>query len=733
MELYGSCFTVGFLFSLRVHPQAYPVLASPQLHPTTIAAVKERVDIVDVVSEHVVLKKRGREFVGLCPFHEDKSPSMTVSPTKQVYYCFSCGAGGHSIKFLMELQQSSFTDVVLQLAQRYQVPVQTVSSGQQDRLRQQRSHQESLYRVLALAAGWFQTNLQQAGGQAALAYLKQRGLSRATMEQFQLGYAPDSWDALLRHLGQVEGVTALQLEAAGLAVPRQRREGHYDRFRQRLMIPIRDKQGRVVGFGGRSLDGHEPKYLNSPETAVFEKGSILFGLDMAVNAIRKADLAVVVEGYFDVIALHSVGVCNSVAALGTALSSWQIKQLCRACTSKRIVLNFDGDRAGTRATHRAIQEVEQLALQGQLELRVLSLPLGQDPDDYLRQHGSDIYGQQLAAAPLWLDWQIEQELQDCDLSRTDHFQKAWRSMVELLGKLPPTAVRSRYMHQVAERLAGGQARLVLELEEDLRQQVRGQQWHGRSSRYAPPGETSVRATAEGRILQLYLLCPAHRQAIRRVLRQWDLEDFAIAAHRRLWAAITAVEHHHLAPMEGQWSQVSSDQAGCSEQTARALTSLDLPPLLMAHLAEEDAIDLQTQLTALLEPSEIAQVELGQPLPTLKAAAAKLGSQRSERRRRHLLEVWSAQPIVTTEHCIATLLEQEAATALETHHDHDPKATAEDRIHALYIQGNKDLLRLQEDYYTERRNGFALDQERCGMPGDQKPLSRNEKHGETGDG
>ena len=698
---------------------------SPQLHPSTIAAVKERADIVDVVSEHVVLKRRGREFVGLCPFHEDNSPSMTVSPAKQIYHCFSCGAGGHSIKFLMELQQSSFSEVVLQLAQRYQVPVQTLSSGQQDRLQQQLSHQESLYRVLALAAGWFQTNLQQDRGQVALAYLKQRGLGGATMEQFQLGYAPDSWDALLRHLGQVEGVTALQLEAAGLAVPRQGGEGHYDRFRHRLMIPIRDKQGRVVGFGGRSLDGREPKYLNSPETAVFGKGKILFGLDMAVNAIHKADLAVVVEGYFDVMALHGAGVRNSVAALGTALSSWQITQLCRASASKRIVLNFDGDSAGTRATRRAIQEVEQLALQGQLELRVFSLPPGQDPDDYLRQHGSGAYGQNLAAAPLWLDWQIEQELQDCDLSRTDHFQRALRSVVELLGKLPPTAVRSRYMHQVAERLAGGQARLALDLEEDLRQQVRGQRWHGRSSRHAPPGETSAHATAESRILQLYLLCPAHRLAIRHVLRQRDLEGFAIATHRRLWAAITTVEHQHLAPVEGQWSQVSGDPAACPEHVAQGVTSLDLPPLLVDHLSVEDAIDLQPQLTALLQPSETVQVELGQPLPTLEAAVALLERQRSLRRCRHLLESWRDQPITTTEHCIATLLEQEATVAPETHHD--PQATAQDKIQALYIQGNKDALRLQELYYIERRTLSALDKERCRRPEDRKPLSQDEKH------
>ena len=706
-------------------------MASPQLHPSTIAAVKERADIVDVVSEHVVLKKRGREFVGLCPFHEDKSPSMTVSPAKQIYYCFSCGAGGHSIKFLMELQKSNFSEVVLQLAQRYQVPVQTLSNDQEDRLQQKLSHQEALYRVLALAAGWFQANLQQAEGKAALAYLKQRGLTGAIIEKFQLGYAPDSWDALLRHLEQVEGINALQLEAAGLAVPRQGGEGHYDRFRQRLMIPIRDKQGRVVGFGGRSLDGREPKYLNSPETAVFEKGKLLFGLDMAINAIHKADLAVVVEGYFDVIALHSAGVCNSVAALGTALSSWQITQLCRASTTKRIALNFDGDRAGTRATQRAIQEVEQLALQGQLELRVLSLPPGQDPDDYLQQHGSDAYGQRLAAAPLWLDWQIEQELKDCDLSRTDHFQKALRSMVELLGKLPPTAVRSRYVHQVAEQLARGQVRLALDLEEDLRQQIQGQRWHGRSRRYASPDETSAHATAESRILQLYLLCPMHRLAIRRVLRQRELEGFAIATHRRLWAAIATVEHHHLGSIGRQWAQVSSDSAACSDQAAQDLASLDLPQLLMEHLSAEDAIDLQPQLTALLQPSEIAQVQLDQPLPTLEAATALLERQRSMRRCRHLLSTWSTQPIITPEHCIAKLLEEESTTPSEDTHD-APKAAVEEKIHTLYTQGNKEALRLQELYYIERRNVSALDKERCGTLEGQKPLSGNDEYG-TGKG
>jgi len=455
-------------------PPSALVLALPRLHPRTIEAVKERADIVDVVGEHVVLKKKGREFVGVCPFHDDTSPSMTVSPAKQIYYCFSCGAGGNAIKFLMEFQRSGFSDVVLELARRYQLPVETLEGPQQERLRQQLSRRELLHRVLSLAAGWFQAQLRSPEGKEALGYLKDtRGLSEATLADFQLGYAPDRWDGLLSHLSTVEGMAPEMLEAAGLVVPRKGGSGFYDRFRHRVMVPIRDRQGRVIGFGGRSLDGSEPKYLNSPETEVFSKGSHLFALDRAADPIRRADQAVVVEGYFDAIALHAAGINQAVAALGTALSRQQITQLCRCCDSKRLVLNFDADRAGVRAAERAIGEVEHLALQGQVDLRVLQLPEGKDADEYLRSQGAGNYRALLDGAPLWLDWQIDQVLEGRDLSRSDQFQQAVAALVALLGKLPQSAVRSRYLQKVAERLSGGQARLTLQLENDLRQQVKG--------------------------------------------------------------------------------------------------------------------------------------------------------------------------------------------------------------------------------------------------------------------
>ena len=672
----------------------------PRLHPRTIDAVKERADIVDVVGEHVVLKKKGREFVGVCPFHDDSKPSMTVSPQKQFYYCFSCGAGGNSIKFLMEFQRQSFSDVVLDLARRYQLPVETVDGPQQERLRQQLSRRDQLHRALALASGWFRSQLKSESGQEALAYLRdQRGLSEATLETFELGYAPDQWDGLLKHLQHVEGLSPELLESAGLVVPRKGGKGFYDRFRGRVIVPIRDRQGRVIGFGGRSLDGSDPKYLNSPETEVFEKGKHLFGLDQAANAIRKDDRAVVVEGYFDVIALHAAGVTNAVASLGTALSGQQITQLCRCSDGKRIVLNFDADRAGIRAANRAIGEVEQLALQGQLELRVLHTPSGKDPDEYLKDHGAGDYRALLDQAPLWLDWQIEQVLEGRDLTKADQFQQAVSGLVELLGKLPQSAIRTHYLQQVAERLSGGQGRLALQLEQDLRQQVQGQRWHGRSARHEKAGEVSQRERCEAEILRIYLHCPIHRSQVRCELRQRELEDFALQHHRLLWSAITDLEEGNIG--SGRLEAISR-----GKDPGHELADLDLPRLLTDQLLLDNSA-LVAKLTPLLEPAELQRLALARPMDVLRGTAAILERQKSHKRCRHLLEAWGSQRLETLERCIASLIarEQEQTASAEG-------VDMEGRIQEMFEQLNADALRLQELYYSERKHIQHLDQQRC---------------------
>jgi DNA primase len=651
-----------------------------------------------VVGEHVVLKKKGKEFVGICPFHDDKSPSMTVSPAKQFYYCFSCGAGGNSLKFLMELKRQSFSDVVLELARKYSLPVETLDAPQQERLKEQLTRRDKIHRALALASGWFRANLRSPIGAAALNYLqKDRGLNNGTIELFELGYAPNKWDALISHLQQVENIDINCLEMAGLVVARKGGDGFYDRFRERLMVPIHDRQGRIIGFGGRSLEGVEPKYLNSPETEVFEKGKHLFGLDKASDPIRRADCAIVVEGYFDVIALHAAGVRHSVAALGTALGSQQITQLCRCCDSRRIVLNFDADGAGIRAAQRAIGEVEQQALQGQIELRILPLPEGKDPDDFLKLQGSANYLALVEQAPLWLDWQIEQVLLGMDLNRADQFQQVVKALVELLGKLPQSALRSHYLQRVAERLSGGQSRMALQLEEDLRQQVKGQRWHGRSSRHGQPGEAGIRERAEAALLRLYLHAPAVRAEIRRELRTRDLEDFGIPHHRKLWLVISELEESKLGIVE-----IEDICRGSSP--GEALMDIDIAKLLSDHLLETNTALLQ-RLSELLEPSELQDLNLINPTQHLRGTTASLERQRVIRRCRHLIEAWGSQRLQSLEHCISLLLE---ADRIQPANNDD----GEKRIDLLFNELNADAIRFQELYYNERRYLTELDAQRC---------------------
>ncbi len=433
------------LANLKLRTLKIPTLQIPRLHPNTIEEVKQRADIVDVISEHVVLRKGGKGFVGLCPFHNEKTPSFSVSPTKQMYYCFGCNAGGDAIKFLMELGKRPFGEVVLDLARRYQVSVQTLEPEQRQELQLKLSLREQLYEILAIAAQFYQHALRQSQGHLALEYLQSsRHLSSETIQQFQLGYAPASWETLYRYLVEQKHYSVQLVEQAGLIRRRQSGDGYYDYFRDRLIIPIHDIQGRVIAFGGRTLGEEQPKYLNSPETDVFSKGKTLFAFDKAKTAISRADQAVVVEGYFDAIALHAAGITNVVASLGTALSLDQVRQVLRYTESKQLVLNFDADAAGTQAAERAIGEIASLAYRGEVSLRILNLPEGKDADEYLHTYTSEHYLELLKAAPLWLDWQIQQIVADRDLKQANQFQQVSQALVKLLKLIDNPNTRNYY-------------------------------------------------------------------------------------------------------------------------------------------------------------------------------------------------------------------------------------------------------------------------------------------------
>jgi len=605
----------------------------PRLHPDTIEQVKQRTDIVDVVSEHVVLRKQGKDFVGLCPFHDDKSPSFSVSPGKQFYYCFSCGAGGNAIKFLMELGKRPFSDVVLSLAQRYDVVVQTLKPEERQEFQRQVSLREQLYELMAIASKFYEHALYQSAGSAALEYLEaKRGLNRATMQQFQLGYAPGGWETLTGYLVEQKKYPVELVERAGLIVPRKTGDGYYDRFRDRLMIPIHDLQGRVVGFGGRTLTDEQPKYLNSPDTELFDKGKLLFGLDKARAAIAKQDQAVIVEGYFDVIALHHAGITNVVASMGTALSSAQVRQLLRYTESKRIMLNFDADKAGNKAAERAVGEVESLAYRGDIQLRVLNIPDGKDPDDFLKTHAASEYQTLLDEAPLWLDWQMEQAIADKDLKQSDQFQAAVQTIVKLLGNLPNAPLRTHYIHRYAERLSQGDSHLMLRLEEDLRLQVRGERWHGRSQKWQTKSDRNLLEEAEIQLLRLYLYAPEHRAAIVAALEERDLE-FSLSHHRFLWRQIQDVEE----------TQTGKQEAKELESTAilpAAPSPFSLSPSLLTLIQDRctDYPAEMMQLYSLFQLDEKTKRDILRVDLTIRAATAAMERIMCEKRCRHFQQL-----------------------------------------------------------------------------------------------
>lgn len=607
-------------------------MGSPRLHPSTIEAVRERADLVDIVSEQVVLKKQGKDFVGLCPFHDDKSPSFSVSPSKQFYYCFSCGAGGNVFKFMMELGQRSFADVVLDLAKRYQVPVTTMEPAQQQELQRKLTLREQLYEIVAVATKFYEHALFQPDGQQALAYLLgERQLSEETIRHFQIGYAPEGWQTLYGYLVEQKRYPVNLVEQAGLIVPRKGGGGHYDRFRNRLMVPIHDAQNRLIGFGGRALTAEDkPKYLNSPETELFDKGKTLYGLDKAKAAIAKQDRAIVVEGYFDVIALHAAGVTCAVASLGTALNAGQVKQLLRYTESKQVIFNFDADAAGVKAAERGIGEVADMAYRGDVQLRVLNIPDGKDPDEYLRVHTAEEYIALADSAPLWLDWQIGNIVCDRDLKQADQFQQASQAVVALLSDIANADTRTYYLRHCAEIFSQGDSRIVPLLAENLLAQVRRKRrTPGDKKNHAKSNDIQVLnrsflEEAEAALLRIFIHSPEHRQAILEGLEQRDL-GFNFSHHRSLWRMVT-----ELVRVEAEEKAVPSSIGEAPDQTLletlRNFASESTGPLSLVHhllyLEEKTKLDVQRA-----------------PL-VIRAAIACLEKNMCEKRYRLLLNLWA---------------------------------------------------------------------------------------------
>jgi DNA primase len=411
-----------------------------------ISDLLNRVDIVDVVGRYVQLKKGGANFSGLCPFHNEKSPSFTVSPTKQFYHCFGCGAHGTSIGFLIEYSGMGFVDAVKDLAQ----GVGMVVPESDDRIppaqrAEQQAHSMALSEAMTRACDFYRGQLRGAAG--AIAYLKNRGLTGEVAARFGIGYAPEGWDAL-RAVFPDYGATVLA--EAGLVIDRSDEDGgnrkRYDRFRERIMFPIRNTKGQVIAFGGRVLDHGEPKYLNSPETPLFQKGFELYGLFEARQAIRDAGYVLVTEGYMDVVALAQMGFAQAVATLGTACTPTHVQKLLRQ--TDQVIFSFDGDRAGRKAARRAL-EASLPHVSDNKTIKFLFLPAEHDPDSYIREHGAEGFEQQVREAMPLSQFLLKEVSADHDLSSPEGRARTQFDAKPLLQAMAPSALRLQIVRGLA--------------------------------------------------------------------------------------------------------------------------------------------------------------------------------------------------------------------------------------------------------------------------------------------
>src|SRR6478609_1835548 len=415
-------------------------MAIPQ---TFIQELVSRADIVEIVGRSVQLKKGGANYMGLCPFHDEKSPSFSVSPSKQFYHCFGCGKNGNAISFLIENNGMTFIEAVQDLAQQFgmQIPEDDATPQDRERAAQQRAKQATLNDVLEKAGEAYRKHLKNSP--KAIAYLKGRGLSGEIAKEFGLGYAPEGWRSLASVFPDYDDPL---LAESGLVIVNEDDDKRYDRFRDRVMFPIRNVKGECIGFGGRVLGDEKPKYLNSPETPVFSKGRELYGLYEARNHLREFGYVLVTEGYMDVVALAQLGFPNAVATLGTACTPEHVHKLFRFTDS--VVFSFDGDAAGRRAASKALEGALPYASDVRT-VKFLFLPPEHDPDSFIREHGRDEFERYVRQAVPLSVFLVEAASADCDLATAEGRSRLLSAVHPLWTLLPEGALKRQLFNDIA--------------------------------------------------------------------------------------------------------------------------------------------------------------------------------------------------------------------------------------------------------------------------------------------
>ena len=505
-----------------------------RISDTAIEQIRTAVDLVDVVSDYVRLKKQGTRFVGLCPFHNEKTPSFSVDAQQGLFHCFGCKRGGDLYKFVEYIEGVGFLDAVRLLGARAGIELAEDDSSEE------RDQRESMLGALRFAAKFYFDRLKEAQGRRGLAYLKERGFAKETIQAFGIGYAPDSWDALLE-AARAASFKEETLEAVGLIKQRQSGDGYYDVFRDRVMFPILSPVGKVLGFGGRVVPGsaqasddYTPaKYINSPETEVFHKKEALYGIKQAKTAIRAAEEALLVEGYADVVSLHQAGINHAVACSGTALTTQQVKLISRYARS--IVLLYDADSAGRAAAEKGIEVV----LDGGLAVSVITLPEGADPDSFVQQFGAEAFRRMLAEKRQdFVSFLVRQAQRAGMLDTPEGKGETGQRLINAIARIENPIAQDEYVLRAAAELGVPDATLRPQLRRRLQQPVRDARRRAeprmiveeRNHASTPLPQERVIKPEEATLLRLML--ERGLPMIEQVLSQMSLEEFTPGAVRR---------------------------------------------------------------------------------------------------------------------------------------------------------------------------------------------------------
>jgi len=491
-----------------------------QISEEILEKVKEQNDIVDIISENVKLKRSGRNFSGLCPFHNEKSPSFSVSQDKQIYKCFGCGESGNVITFIMKKRNMQFVDAVKYLADRANITIET----NQGRLSPKDQKRNLFYKVNVEAARFFFNNLRNS--KEPKEYFLNRGIKEETIKKFGLGFAKDSWNSLIIHMKKLGYNDELLLEA-GLASKSEKTGNKYDRFRNRVIFPVFDYRGKVIGFGGRVLDDSKPKYLNSPETLVFQKGTNLYGLNFALKNPIPDRYFIMVEGYMDVITLHQFGITNVVATLGTALTTNQARLLKRY--ADKVVISFDADFAGQTATLRGLDILREAGF----DIRVLSIPQGKDPDEYVRSNGKEAFIKLINGAEGLIDYRIRKAAEGLNLNDSNDLVVYGKRVTSILANVN-SLEKDIYIKKISEQTSIREQTLYDLLSKEMNKNTNFE--HNRDNK----ANESVKIYVEppyikaGRTLIKMYMEDEHFNYINQIINE---DDLSLPAQKEIFAAI----------------------------------------------------------------------------------------------------------------------------------------------------------------------------------------------------